>query len=188
MAPIVLIFGLISGLIMAVMMLLTMPFMDRIGFEWGEVIGYTTIVMSSLLIYFGVRSYRDKAAGGTLTFGRAFKVGILIAVVSGLCYVAAWEVVSRTVMTDFPEKYLAHQVDKARADGKSEHEIEATRQEVGKLMEMLKNPVFRLPMVFLEPFMVGFVFALISAFVLRGKPGLSPPSPLSPHTSDRSHA
>jgi hypothetical protein len=170
MTPIVLIFGLISGLILSLMMLLTMPFMDRIGFEWAEVIGYTTIVASSLLIYFGVRSYRDKAAGGSLTFGRAFTVGLLIAVVSAACYVITWEIVSRTVVTDFPEKYSAHLVEKARAAGKSAQEIEATRQEVAGTMEMLKNPAMRLPMVFLEPFMIGFVFALISAVVLRRKP------------------
>ena len=166
MAPIVLIFGLISGLITSLMMLLTMPFMDRIGFEWAEVIGYTTIIASSLLIYFGVRSYREKA-GGTLSFGRAFTVGLLIAAVSAVCYVAMWQVVSRTVMTDFPEKYTAHLVAQARAEGKSEQEVEATRQEIAKNMEMLKDPVISLAIVFLEPFMVGFVFALVSAFLLR---------------------
>ena len=79
---------------------------------------------------------------------RAFQVGLLIAVVSALCYVATWQIVSRTVMTDFPEKYTAHLVEKARAEGKSPQEIEATRQEITKNMEMLKDPVISLAIVF----------------------------------------
>ena len=43
------------------------------------VIGYTTMVIAFLLIFFGVRSYRDNVAGGTVRFGRAFAVGALIA-------------------------------------------------------------------------------------------------------------
>ena len=88
----VLTFGLISGATSAVMMLATIPFIEKIGFEKGEIIGYTTIVVSALLVFFGIRSYRENVSGGRLTFGRGFAVGILIVLVSNLCYVAAWEV------------------------------------------------------------------------------------------------
>ena len=53
--------------------------MDAIGFDRGEIIGYTSMVLAFLLIFFGVRSYRDNVAGGTVRFGRAFAVGALIA-------------------------------------------------------------------------------------------------------------
>jgi Protein of unknown function (DUF4199) len=72
----VLTFGLISGAISAAMMLITIPFVDKIGFDKGEILGYTTIVLSALLVFFGVRSYRENVAGGRLTFGRGFAVGI----------------------------------------------------------------------------------------------------------------
>ena len=69
----VLTFGLISGAVISVMMLLTIPFHDAIGFGIGGlIVGYTTMVLAFLLIYFGVRSYRDNVAGGTVRFGRAF--------------------------------------------------------------------------------------------------------------------
>ena len=61
----VLTFGLISGAILSAMMLATLPFLDRIGFDRGEIIGYTSMVVAFLLIFFGVRSYRDNVAGGT---------------------------------------------------------------------------------------------------------------------------
>jgi hypothetical protein len=54
----VLTFGLISGAIMALMMFATLPFIDRIGLDKGAIIGYTTMVLSFLLVFFGIRSYR----------------------------------------------------------------------------------------------------------------------------------
>ena len=71
----VLTFGLISGAILSAMMLATLPFLDGIGFDRGEIIGYTSMVLAFLLIFFGVRSYRDNVAGGTVGFGRALRGG-----------------------------------------------------------------------------------------------------------------
>ena len=38
------------------MMLLTLPFLDKTGFDTGEIIGYTSMVLAFLMVYFGVRS------------------------------------------------------------------------------------------------------------------------------------
>ena len=46
----VLIFGLISGAISAAMMFATLPFIDRIGFDKGAIVGYTSIILSFLLV------------------------------------------------------------------------------------------------------------------------------------------
>ena len=90
MKKIVLTFGLISGGITALMMFLTLPLVDRISFDKLEVIGYTTIVLSFLMVFFGIRSYRDSVGGGTITFGKAMKVGLLITLICCICYVIAW--------------------------------------------------------------------------------------------------
>ena len=63
MRKIVLTFGLIAGAILSVMMLVTQSFFDQIGFDKGEIIGYTTMVLAFLMVFFGVRSYRDNVAG-----------------------------------------------------------------------------------------------------------------------------
>jgi len=39
-------FGLISGVISSLMMVATVPFADRIGFDKGAIVGYTAIVLS----------------------------------------------------------------------------------------------------------------------------------------------
>ena len=60
------------------------PFADRIGWEKGEILGYTGIVLSAFMVFFGVRSYRENAGGGRLIFGRGFAVGILITLIQRL--------------------------------------------------------------------------------------------------------
>ena len=165
MRKIVLTYGLISGAILSVLMLATVPFMDRIGYDSGMIIGYTTMVMASLMIYFGVRAYRDNVLGGQISFGRAFGTGLLIALIASICYVATWEVVSRTFMPDFVDKYAAHEIDKARRDGKSDAEIAAMTTEMAEFKQMYANPLLKIAFTFLEPLPVGVLFALLSAGV-----------------------
>jgi len=56
--------GLISGVVSTAIMLITVPFADRIGWEKGEILGYTGIALSALMVFFGVRSYRENAGAG----------------------------------------------------------------------------------------------------------------------------
>ena len=135
----VLTFGLISGAMMALMMFGTMLFINKIGFDKGEIVGYTGIVLAFLLIFFGIRSYRENIGGGTITFGRAFAVGILIALMSSVCYVIAWEIIYFNFMHDFVDKYAAHMVEQVRASGASAETIQAKLQEMKKFKEMYEN-------------------------------------------------
>jgi len=40
-------FGLVSGAFSSLMMVATVPFADRIGFDKGAIVGYTAIVLSA---------------------------------------------------------------------------------------------------------------------------------------------
>src|SRR5205085_7720160 len=163
----VLTFGLVSGAVISVMMLLTIPFHDAIGFGIGGlIVGYTTMVLAFLLIYFGVRSYRDNVAGGTVRFGRAFAVGALIGLVSSMCYVATWEVVYFNFMPDFMDKYNAHIIAKARASGENDAKIAKREEEMAKFAERYKNPAFNAAVTLAEPLPVALLIALITAGVL----------------------
>ncbi len=162
----VLTFGLIAGAVLSAMMAITVPFHDQIGFDRAEVIGYTSMVVAFLLIFFGVRSYRDNVVGGTIRFGQALKVGALIAVVASLCYVATWEVIYFNFESDYVEKYQAHMLEEARADGETEAEIAERRAELQKYAAYYRNPVINAAVTFIEPLPVALVISLVSAGVL----------------------
>lgn len=159
-------FGLLSGAVSSVMMLVTTPFWDDIGFDRAEIIGYATIIASFLLVFFGIRSYRERM-GGTLSFGRGFTVGLLITLVSCVCYVATWQFVSRQFAPDFAEKYQAHLMERAKARGATQAELDAQAAQLRQFRELYSNPVFNVAITFLEPFPIGLGVSLISAAILR---------------------
>lgn len=162
----VLTFGSIAGAILSAMMFGTTTIADEIGFDRGAVIGYTTMVLAFLLIFFGVRSYRDNVVGGTISFGRALKVGALIAAVASVWYVASWQVIYRNFTPDFVTKYQAYTLEKARANGESDEQIAKRKADLDKFAEWYKNPAFNVAVTFLEPLPVALVMALVSAGVL----------------------
>lgn len=170
----VLTFGLISGGVAALLTFSTMPFVYRFGFDKGLIVGYTNIVVSLLLVPFGIRSYRENIGGGNITFGRAFAVGILITLISCICYVLAWEIVYYNFLPDFAEKYTAYMVEKAKASGATQQVIDATLQEMKGMKAILDNPLSFAAVGFTEPFPVGLIITTISAAILRKKRQIDP--------------
>jgi hypothetical protein len=166
---IVLTFGCLSGAVSAAMMFATLPFIDQIGFENGAIVGYTAIVLSFLFVFFGVRAYREQLGTMPLTFGSAFAVGILITLISCVFYVVAWEILYTNFMPDFTDRYSGHVLEGLRASGASEAAISAKSQELADFKIMYGNPLARVAFTFIEPFPVGLLMTLISAFTLRKK-------------------
>jgi len=166
----ILTFGLISGALSSLMMVATVPFMDKIGFDKGEYFGYTAIVLSFLLVFFGIRSYRDNVGNGQITFTKAFAVGISITLISCIFYVVTWEVLYFNFLHDFMDKYGAYMVEKLKASGASPAAVQAQLQQLKKYKELYENPLFNAAITFIEPFPIGLVITLISAAVLRRKP------------------
>ncbi|HYB94372.1 MAG TPA: DUF4199 domain-containing protein [Vicinamibacterales bacterium] len=165
----VLTFGVLSGIVAAIFIFATMPFIEQIGFDRGMFVGYTAIVISMLFVYFGIRSYRDNVLGGQISFGRGFQAGILITLISCAFYVAAWLFVYYNFIPDFGEKYAAYLVESTRASGATQAEIDDMARRGADAMQMLKNPFINAAVSFTEPFPVGLLITLISAAMLRTK-------------------
>ncbi len=177
----VLTFGLLSGAIMAAMMFATLPFLDKLGFDKGYIVGYTTMILAFMLVFFGIRSYRENVGDGHITFGRAFAVGILITVIASVCYVIAWEILYFNFIPDFVDKYASYTIEKAKASGASQQAIDAQVLQMKNFKEMYANPFLNAAMTFVEPFPVGLLVTLISAAILRKKgaaPGEGQPAQL----------
>src|SRR4029453_9191773 len=162
-------FGLLSGIASAAMMLATVPFLHQIGFDNGVFFGYTAIVASFLFVFFGIKSYRDKELGGSISFGRALAAGLLMTVISSACYVITWEFVYFKLTPDFSQKYSAYAIEKARAGGASAEEVAKTERRMAELTAMLDQPLMNAAMSFVEPFPVGVLMTLVSAAARRRK-------------------
>lgn len=169
MKKIVLTFGLIAGAILALMMFVTLPLIDRVSFDRLEILGYSSMVAAFLMVFFGIRSYRENIGGGKISFGKAFQVGILITLISCACYVIAWQIIYYKIAPDFVDKYGNYMVEKARAAGASPEALAAQREQFKSFKALYDNPLINAAITLLEPLPVGLPMTLISAAILRRK-------------------
>jgi hypothetical protein len=183
MKRIVIIFGLISGFISTALMLSFIPFIDKIGFDNGLILGYSAIVLSFLLVFFGIRSYRENVGQGQISFWRAFSVGLLITVISCAFYAITWQISYYLFMPDFFDKYANYAVTKMQNEGKSAQEIAAMQEQLKSMTALYKNPILGVIIVFfVEPFPVGLLVTLISSLILRKKNKAVPAEQLATST------
>ena len=163
-------YGLIAGAIFVVSLLSTALLRDRVDFEATEIFGYTTMIVAFLMVFFGIRSYRDRVLQGTIGFGSAFKTGLLITLMASACYIGAWEFVYYRFMPNFGEQYAAKVIERAKAAGKPAAEIAAQEKQMAEFVEQYKNPLVNIAYTFIEVFPVGLVVTLVSAGILSRRP------------------
>ncbi len=170
MKNVILKYGLISGAVSVVLMTITMMWFKQSGtLEGGEIFGYAGMILSMLFVYIGARIFRDQHRNGTISFGEAFKVAGLIALVSCVCYVIGWMFIYEFMMPDFMDQYITFYLDKMKADGKVESDIQKASAEMMHYKELYKNPLYRMGLTFIEPLPVALLVSLVSAALLRRK-------------------
>ena len=135
--------------------------------ENGELVGYSTMIVALSLIFFGIKSYRDNHLQGSITFGKALKVGLLITLIASLIYAITWEVIYNT-MTDFVTQMGDKYFEKLKAEG-------STQAEIDEYKAIYENPFIRFAMTLMEIAPVGILISLLSAGLLRIR-GFLPPS------------
>jgi hypothetical protein len=163
-----LIYGVIAGLIVAIPMF-TLLAMDSDHTSWSssQFFGYAMMILALSMIFIGVKSYRDKVKGGVIKFGQAFVLGLGISVVAALIYVIGWEITLYLTDYSFASDYTAAALAAAEAKGTPPAELDAMRAQYAQFQELYTNPLFRMPMTFIEIFPVGLIISLIAAALLR---------------------
>jgi hypothetical protein len=169
MKKIVLTFGLISGLIMSVLMGGSLLLAEKIGSRHSLLLGYTIMVASFLLIYFGIRSYRDNTLAGQISFGRAFACGLLITLISSVCYVVMWEILYFNFMPHFMDSYFAAQIHKVQSAGLDAAATAARVAAIQHSQQLYQNPLVNMAYTIMEPLPVGLLITLVSAALLRSR-------------------
>lgn len=167
-------YGFIAGAILGTLTAIVVPLcIKNVGLDsmvFSQVVGYSAMVLAFVAIFMGVRSYRENVGGGSISFGRAFKVGVLIALIGSACYVAGWEIAYWGFLPDFGDKYAAMTLEKMRAKGEPAEKIAAMEKQMEQFKEWYKNPLLNVLITFVEVFPVGLVVSLVSAAILRKKP------------------
>ena len=169
----ILIYGLISGIIVSAIMLVSMNYFSHcegnVDMTSSMIIGYASMLIAFSLVFVGIRSYRDKYQNGVISFGKSFKIGILIVLIASTLYVVSWMICYFFFMPDFLDKYGAMEIENMKSAGATITEIENKRKEMADFNRMYKNPFFNAMMTYAEILPVGLIVTLISALILKRK-------------------
>jgi len=175
MKKIILVYGVVSGAIVIASAILSINMISvskhMAGLEW---LGYLIMLIALSVIFIGIKRYRDNESGGVIRFWKGMQVGLGISAVAAVIYVVVWEANLAATDYRFIDDYNASLIEKVReAPDATPEKIEKAIADAAVMKEQYHNPLFRLPMTFLEIFPVGLLISLISAAILR-KPGVLP--------------
>jgi len=163
-----LVYGLLSGLVVSGVIVTGLAIGGHDSGVFGTIwFGYLVMLVALTFIFVGVKRYRDVERGGVIRFLPAFGLGLAIAAVAGIAYVCAWELYEASTGYRFIDNYIAGLTRDLQAEGAPAAEIARQVAEMEDMRTTYANPLFRIPMVFLEIFPVGLIIALISAALLR---------------------
>jgi hypothetical protein len=169
----ILTYGVIAGILVSGFMLWSMNYMSHCegNVDYGKsmLIGYASMLVAFSLVFVGIRNYRDKYNGGVISFGQAFKIGFMIALVASTFYVVAWLIDYFFFMPDFMEKYSAHELEQLKAKGASQMEIDEHIKKSASFARMYRNPLFNALITYCEILPVGLLVTLISSLILKRK-------------------
>ena len=169
----IIIYGLIAGIVVSILMLFIVNYISHcegnVDYDTSLLIGYASMLIAFSLVFVGIRNYRDKYNGGIISFGKAFKIGIMMVLIASTIYVAAWLIDYFFFIPDFAEKYSAHTLDKLKASRASQIEIDKETKEMASFVRMYKNPFFNAMMTYVEILPVGLIVTLISSLILKRK-------------------
>ena len=161
-------YGVIAGLVIGGFEVGTVvAFAGMPPLKYGMLIGYTTMLIALSTVFVGIKRHRDVDRGGVIKFWPAFGVGLGISFIAGIFYVVAWEAVQAMTHMDFASSYAQAIIASEKAKGASAEALAKLSADMATFKLQYADPLFRLPMTFVEIFPVGVLVSLISAGLLR---------------------
>jgi hypothetical protein len=164
---IALVYGVVSGTIVILSMMLGILTSGGESFWSSEIFGYLIMLIALSMIFVGIRKYRDSELGGVIRFFPALGLGLAISVIAGFIYVFVWELYLISSDYRFIAEYAAGVIEARKAEGLSGAALDTLIADMEQLTDNYAKPWFRWPMTFLEIFPVGLLISLISAALLR---------------------
>ena len=147
-------YGIYSTLVILTLFGLTrLIWGNNMDYTIAERLGYLSILIALSFVFFGIKAYRDEVGEGYIQFSIGLKVGSIISlfpsaaffIYTALLFLFQGEEFMTRMYQNVPEEQLA--------------QFEANK-------ELYLNPLFQGGVMFATVFLIGFVIALISSWIL----------------------
>ncbi|MCO7225607.1 DUF4199 domain-containing protein [Pleionea sp. CnH1-48] len=164
-------YGLLSGGVMILIFSISFALMKPApeNYRIGEIIGYSTMILSMLVIYIACNEYRLQQPGQSVTFGQVFRLGIAISAIAGTMFGIFNWVYVEIFHPEFMEEYYSYFVESVKNSGASEAEIAETLKRLESEKEMFSSPAVQFFTMFITVFMIGAIVTLVTSFIQSKK-------------------
>ncbi len=159
-------YGSLGGVIVGALMASTMWLQTSVAQTWGMAIGYTTMLIALSTVFVAIKRRRDIELGGVIRFLPALAMGLGISVVAGIFYALAWEIVMPLMPGDFIGEMVAQSIAQQKAQGVTGQALADFTAQMEAFRASYANPLYRLPLTFMEMFPVGVLVSIVSAGLL----------------------
>ncbi|MCW5519001.1 DUF4199 domain-containing protein [Aureitalea sp. L0-47] len=161
-------YGVYSLLAATVLFLLALLLAKGVSYSTQEVIGYTTMVVSLVFVYFGIKHYRDSENEGKISFGKALLIGFLISLFAGVGFGVVDYIYTAWINPDFAQEYLAGVTAEMKASLPAD-EYESAKAALEEQMEQYGGSGFWAFIMFATVVMIGLILSILSALILQRK-------------------
>lgn len=164
-------YGLIAGTIIVMIPVIAGMIMgyDPDTFETGEIIGYSTMILSLMMIFLAVREYQKKNPEEALGFGKILLIGGGISLIAGFMF-GIYNVIYVTYINpDFMQEYYQYYIQSIQNSGASQVDIDNQITQLEKEKEMFMNPLVNFFLMFITVFVIGLIVSVISGLFQRQK-------------------
>lgn len=163
--------GIIGGIIVSIFMGLSIynHSQNLENETLSYILGFSGMFIAFIFTFIGMKQYRDKVNDGSISFGKAFTIGLSIAFIISTIYVLVWLFELHNFYPDFMEKYAASEITKLQSSGLSATEIATETAKMNEMKESYKNPFNVIGMTYFEILPIGIFFSLIFALLVKKK-------------------
>ncbi|KAA1247740.1 DUF4199 domain-containing protein [Aquimarina sp. RZ0] len=162
-------YGIYSAITISILFLLGWLIGKNLSYATQEIIGYTTMIVSLMFVFFGIKQYRDKENNGAVSFGKALIIGMLISLFASLAFGLIDVIYIKYINPNFATEYYTHIVEEME-NSLPEAEFKAKLAEIEAQKELFSSPVMNFLLMSATVFIIGFIISLISGLILQRKP------------------
>ncbi|HMB63151.1 MAG TPA: DUF4199 domain-containing protein [Eudoraea sp.] len=152
-------YGLIGGTISIALGLINwFTIAQSYGPKVSQTTGYLTVILSLMCVPLGIRYFRDKLNGGTISFSKGFRIGLGITTIFSLItflYSALFFVFAGDTFDQWTKK------------GLSKTELIEMQHRLEETPDFALTPWFQAFILFLTVFLIGVVINLVSCLLLK---------------------
>ena len=159
--------AILVGVNVLILLIFGVPEPDE--YAIGEIVGYATIVVALIPVYFGIKQYRDRILDGHIGFWRAVGIGVGVTSFPSVIFALYNYIYVKWIDPDFTETYYEYAMQNAQAE-MTAAEFQAYASDMQAQQAMFTDPWMMTIVMFMTVFLIGVIIATVSALILQKKP------------------